>query len=78
MFDPSLPHSRVSYVLFFSLLRIGDKYDIKSLVKKCSDELSQNLNLHDVIDILYTADSVNAGQLKNTAITYIATNLRVS
>ena len=62
----------------FSLLQIGDKYDIKSLVTKSLDELSQNLNQDNIINTLHAADLVNANALKNTAITYIARNLKVS
>ena len=60
------------------MLQIGDKYDIKSLVTKSLDELSQNLNQDNIINTLHAADLVNANALKNTAITYIARNLKVS
>ena len=65
-------------MFLFSLLQIADKYDIKSLVNKCLDELSQNLNLDNVINTLQAADLVNSDELKKAAITYITSNLKVT
>jgi len=59
-----------------SLLLIADKYNIERLVQLCQDELSETLDLVNVIDALQVADQVGAEELKDSAIDFISKNVK--
>ena len=55
---------------------IGDKYDLKELVRFCEEELANDLELENAIDFLLLAEKLNSEHLKDSAISFIAKNLK--
>ena len=64
------------FSILFSLLLIGDKYNIKGLTDFCEVELSKDLHVDEVIQILDAADKVQeAKRLRKVCVQFIAKNL---
>ncbi|XP_042911157.1 uncharacterized protein [Parasteatoda tepidariorum] len=57
-----------------NLLVVADKYQVSSLVEKCSTFLKSALNFDNVLSILLVADLVNYEQMKVFIIEYIVEN----
>ena len=54
-----------------SLLMIADKYDIKSLLERCENELTTVLSLENALDLLELSKRTSAGQLTKSTIHFI-------
>ncbi len=59
-----------------NLLRIGQMYNIKTLVKACEQKFAKNLDMENIFDSLEIADQFRADLLKDAAHSFIAENFR--
>lgn len=73
-----IKYGKLSFIGFYDdwikLIIAADKYDLKSLVSICEEQLSNYLAIVNVIDVLLTADLVNAKILKAKCKEYIFEN----
>ena len=57
-----------------NLLLIADKYNIKSLVQFCQEELSQNLSLENALQILEISEKIDVDHLRVETLAFVAKN----
>jgi hypothetical protein len=57
-----------------NLLLIADKYNIKSLVQFCQEELSQNLSLENALQILEISEKIDVDHLRVETLAFVANN----
>ena len=58
------------------LLRLADKYNVKSLVNFCVEHLEEHLSLENALDVLITSHLINHKDLFDAASNYVCENRR--
>ena len=56
------------------LLRLAEKYNIKSLLEFCAKHLEENLSLENALDILVTSHRTNQKSLFDATINFVCEN----